>query len=101
MKKQLDITEIEKMVRNCYTDYIFTWAVTKNANVTVQEAKVLVAKTAEKVRVCEETFDRVEAALKNTREDDAVYVLQTIKEYRNSIQEFKKLYGKQASEPNA
>jgi len=64
----------------------------------------LFEKTAAEVSKCEATFDRVDAALVDIKDDEAIIVRQTIKEYRKGLEEFKKAYpGKvdNDSEPNA
>lgn len=88
-----DLTEVAMKVNDCYREFIFSYVVTKNANATDTEMKALIERTEGKVQAAENVFNQIEKALANEKGDDVRYILATIKEYREAMQEFRNVYG--------
>jgi len=100
MNKENNVIGLVVLAGKAYSDFAFTWGVTKSANVPVSEANKLAELTAQKIAVCEEAFAKVEKAIEKQHDDEAYIIRQTLSSYREGFKEFKKLYFKEA-EPNA
>jgi len=100
MKKEVKMQELEAAASKAYNDFAYIWRVIREANVPYEEEKNLINKALEAANNAEEVFVNVENTIANIRDDEAIYVRQTIVEARKRIQEFKNVYARDV-EPNA
>ena len=98
---ELNVAKLYQEAQSAIGGFLYTYRVLREANVDNREEKNLVKTVLSEANKAEAVFDKIEQAINGVRDDEALGLRQSIKDWRNCIQEFKKIYGLQDAEPNA
>lgn len=91
--KELDSTQLYLLASDAYKEFVFSLAVTNNANVSNEDKKTLIARTESMAATCETVCEKVLAAVEGARGDDVLMLRQSMNDYKKRIAAFRKEFG--------